>query len=136
MKDRYRYRIYIPNVGYIYPYDERDRALNVDVDTLKCNELYLSYEELISDTNENIKNLMKQGKVVEQCTGVRAKTGHLIYEGDIIYSFRYRNEYAVEWDDEWCCFNLVRKIDGGKEIKPLTVNLELLIRGNINDQKR
>ena len=136
MTDRYRYRVYIPNIGYVYPYDERERALNVDIDNLHCDEVFASYEEIISDTNDNIKYLIQEGKIVEQCTGLRDKQGYLIYEGDIVYCFNHRNEYAVEWDQWYCCFNLVRKIQGGKEIKPLTAYLELLIRGNVNDQKR
>ena len=51
MTDRYRYRVYIPNIGYVYPYDERERALNVDIDNLHCDEVFASYEEIISDTN-------------------------------------------------------------------------------------
>ena len=50
--------------------------------------------------------------IIEQCTGVKDKTGKLIYEGDIIHIYLeadngmvINRDIVVEWDDYNCNFD-------------------------------
>ena len=106
------------------------------------------YNIVVSNINNEItiSERLKDGRTVliprdkiilELYTGLRDRVGEYLFEGDIVYSIKYNKEFNIEWDEEYCCFNITRRIGGVKEIKMLTYEREddLMMVGNIHEKR-
>lgn len=92
MSDRFKFRVWSPKKKKYLSFEEYNYQF-VDND----GELFLYPEAENFDCN-----FAYGDEIVEQCTGLKAKDGRLIYEGDII--FINGEKWCVIWNDEDCAF--------------------------------
>lgn len=96
----------------------------------------ISYLNLHNDMVSDTFYIYKEPKYIEQCTGIRDRSGRLIYEGDLVKCKLSRNPGVIKWDQENGAFRLLIPP------KPLfnssledVVEFDFKVIGNIHENK-
>lgn len=95
------------------------------------------FDNAMIETLAPISTWVKNGWVVEQCTGLKDKNGTLIYEGDIVCWTRAQTDGEVDsicpivFDNDMCSFGPL--LNGHSLWMPHQTDLRMEVLGNIHE---